>query len=161
MEEALMEMDHYNHTHVVPDTLSFARSYQLEALDRVIRENTIVYAHHLRKPSPYIVVFLVPKVVLVSQQATALRNHTDLKVGMYWGDMGVDFWDKATWENELGKHEVLVMTPAILLDCLRHSFIKLNMIKVLIMDECHHAAGKHPYVCIMIEFYHRQLRCVT
>ncbi|KAL5062982.1 hypothetical protein RYX36_024719 [Vicia faba] len=167
MEEALVEMDHYNNTHVVPDTLSFARSYQLEALDRAIRENTIVYletgsgktliaimllrsyAHHLRKPSPYIAVFLVPKVVLVSQQATALRNHTDLKVGMYWGDMGVDFWDKATWENELGKHEVLVMTPAILLDCLRHNFIKLNMIKVLIMDECHHAAGKHPYACIM------------
>ena len=60
-------------------------SYQLEALDKAIRENTIVYletgcgktliaimllrsyAYHLRKPSPYIAVFLVPKVVLVSQ----------------------------------------------------------------------------------------------
>ena len=41
------------------------------------------------------------------------------------------------------------MTPAILLNCLRHSFLKLNMIKVLIMDECHHARGKHPYACIM------------
>ncbi|XP_058762785.1 endoribonuclease Dicer homolog 2-like isoform X2 [Vicia villosa] len=177
MEEALMEMDHYSQKQVVPDALSFARSYQLEALDRAIRENTIVYletgsgktliaimllrsyAHHLRKPSPYISVFLVPKVVLVSQQAAALRNHTDLKVGMYWGDMGVDYWDEATWKKEMGKHEVLVMTPAILLNCLRHSFIKLNMIKVLIMDECHHAAGKHPYACIMTEFYHHQLRC--
>jgi hypothetical protein len=60
-------------------------SYQLEALDKAIRENTIVYletgcgktliaimllrsyAYHLRKPSPYIAVFLVPRVVLVSQ----------------------------------------------------------------------------------------------
>jgi len=60
-------------------------SYQLEALDKAIRENTIVYletgcgktliaimllrsyTYHLRKPSPYIAVFLVPKVVLVSQ----------------------------------------------------------------------------------------------
>ncbi|CAK8563398.1 unnamed protein product [Lathyrus sativus] len=85
MEEALMEMDDYNERQVVPDTLSFARSYQLEALDRAIRENTIVYletgsgktliaimllrsyAYYLRKPSPYIAVFLVPKVVLVSQ----------------------------------------------------------------------------------------------
>lgn len=41
------------------------------------------------------------------------------------------------------------MTPAILLNCLRHSFLKLNLIKVLIMDECHHARGKHPYACIM------------
>jgi len=60
-------------------------SYQLEALDKAIHENTIVYletgsgktliaimllrsyAHHLRKPSPFIAVFLVPQVVLVSQ----------------------------------------------------------------------------------------------
>ena len=45
--------------------------------------------------------------------------------------------------------QVLVMTPVILLNCLRHSFLKLNMIKVLILDECHHARGKHPYACIM------------
>lgn len=41
------------------------------------------------------------------------------------------------------------MTPAILLSSLRHSFIKLKMIKVLIMDECHHAKGRDPYACIM------------
>jgi endoribonuclease Dicer len=41
------------------------------------------------------------------------------------------------------------MTPGILLSCLRHSFIKMNMIKVLIMDECHHVTGDHPYACIM------------
>lgn len=32
--------------------------------------------------------------------------HTDLKVGKYWGDMGVDFWDGATWKEEMSKHEV-------------------------------------------------------
>jgi len=32
--------------------------------------------------------------------------HTDLKVGMYWGDMGVDYWDGATWKQETEKHEV-------------------------------------------------------
>ncbi|KAK2411667.1 endoribonuclease Dicer protein [Trifolium repens] len=109
------------------------------------------YTCHLRKPSPYIVFFLAPKVILVSQQAEALRNHADLKVGMYWGDMGVGLWDDDMWKVEMGKHEVMVMTPAILLPCLRHSFIKLNMIKVLIMDECHNASGKHPYTCIMTQ----------
>jgi endoribonuclease Dicer len=61
------------------------RSYQLEALEQAVRENTIVYletgsgktliatmllrsyACHLRKPSPHIAVFIVPKVVLISQ----------------------------------------------------------------------------------------------
>ncbi|KAL2341557.1 hypothetical protein Fmac_009497 [Flemingia macrophylla] len=175
MEEAMsMEIDNPQQK-ITPHVLPFARSYQLEALDRAIRENTIVYletgsgktliaimllrsyAHHLRKPSAFIAVFLVPQVVLVSQQAQAVRMHTDLKVGMYWGDMGVDFWDAAMWKQETEKHEVLLMTPAILLNCLRHSFFKLNIIKVLIVDECHHARGKHPYACLMTEFYHQQL----
>lgn len=60
-------------------------SYQLEALEKAIKQNTIVfletgsgktliaimllrhYAYLLRKPSQYIAVFLVPQVVLVSQ----------------------------------------------------------------------------------------------
>ncbi|GAU21811.1 hypothetical protein TSUD_176570 [Trifolium subterraneum] len=70
---------------IIPDPLPFARSYQLEALEQAVRENTIVYLEtgsgktliatmllrsytcHLRKPSPYIAVFLVPKVVLIYQ----------------------------------------------------------------------------------------------
>ncbi|KAM3691337.1 hypothetical protein ACB098_08G007900 [Castanea mollissima] len=168
-----MEVDRPQELSAEP--LSFARSYQLEALEMAIKKNTVVFletgsgktliaimllrsfAYHLRKPSPFIAVFLVPQVVLVSQQAKAVEMNTDLKVGTYWGDMGVDFWDAATWKQETEKNEVLVMTPAILLHGLRHSFFSLTMIKVLIFDECHHARGKHPYACILTEFYHRQL----
>ncbi|KAK9673490.1 hypothetical protein RND81_12G170800 [Saponaria officinalis] len=156
--------------------LPFARSYQIEAFEQAMKQNTIVFletgsgktlisimlirsfAYLLRRPTqPYIAVFLVPKVVLVTQQAEAIEKSTDLKVGKYWGDMGVDFWDGSNWKVEQEKHEVLVMTPQILLDALRHTYIQLDMIKVLIFDECHHAMGKHPYACIMKEFYHRQL----
>lgn len=60
-------------------------SYQVEALEKAIKDNTIVfletgsgktliaimllrsYAHFLRKPSPFFAVFLVPQVVLVRQ----------------------------------------------------------------------------------------------
>lgn len=45
--------------------------------------------------------------------------------------------------------QVLVMTPQILLNNLRHSFFKLSMINVLVFDECHHASGNHPYAGIM------------
>ncbi|KAK6911762.1 Ribonuclease III domain [Dillenia turbinata] len=116
------------------------------------------YAYLLRKPSPFIAVFLVPTVVLVTQQAEAVKMHTDLKVGKYWGEMGVDFWDANVWKQEQDKYEVLMMTPAILLRALRCSYLKLDFIKVLIFDECHNARGRHPYACIMSEFYHPQLR---
>ncbi|XP_074323641.1 endoribonuclease Dicer homolog 2-like isoform X2 [Apium graveolens] len=149
------------------DHLPFARSYQLDALDMAKNKNTIVfletgsgktliaimllqsYAYCLRKPSSSLAVFLVPSVVLVSQQAEVVEKHTNLKVGKYWGEMGVDFWNAADWKKEQDEFEVLVMTPQILLNALRHSFIKLETIRVLIFDECHHARGKHPYACIM------------
>lgn len=65
--------------------LDFVCSYQLEALEMALKDNTIVffetgtgktliaimllrsYSHLLRKPSPHIAVFLVPTVVLVTQ----------------------------------------------------------------------------------------------
>ncbi|CAN1236287.1 Endoribonuclease Dicer homolog 2 [Linum grandiflorum] len=159
--------------------LTFARSYQLEALSMAIEQNTISYletgsgktliavmllrhfAFRLRKPSPFVAVFLVPQVVLVRQQAAVVQTHTDLKVGMYWGEMGVDFWDGVIWKQETEKHEVLVMTPQILLNSLRHGFLKLEFIKVLIFDECHHTSGNHPYACIMKEFYHPMMTANT
>lgn len=63
-------------------------SYQLEALDAAIKQNTVVfletgsgktliavmllrsYAYSIRKPSPFYAVFLVPTVVLVQQVRT-------------------------------------------------------------------------------------------
>ncbi|KAJ6902410.1 hypothetical protein NC651_020022, partial [Populus alba x Populus x berolinensis] len=157
MEPVSMDIDT---TQQLPaDPLPFARSYQLEALEKALKHNTIVfletgsgktliaimllrsYAYLLRKPSRFIAVFLVPKVVLVRQQAGAVEMHTDLKVGMYWGEMGVDFWNAVTWKNEIDKHEVLVMTPQILLNGLRHGYIKLEWIKEFF--HCELKSGHH------------------
>lgn len=176
MEPIDMEIDGRNQHFAAADPLPFARNYQLEALEKAIKQNTIVYletgsgktliaimllrsyAYLIRKPAPFFAVFLVPTVVLVEQQSKAVMTHTDLKVGKYWGDMGVDYWDAATWKQQVDEFEVLVMTPAILLSALRHGFLKLYLIKVLIFDECHNARGKHPYACIMTEFYHLYMK---
>jgi hypothetical protein len=45
------------------------------------------------------------------------------------------------------------MTAQILLDMLRHRYIQLNHISLLVFDECHHTRKKHPYNLIMQEFY--------
>ncbi|XP_076928332.1 endoribonuclease Dicer homolog 2-like [Bidens hawaiensis] len=155
--------------------LSFARSYQIEALEQAIKKNTIVfletgsgktliaimllryYAHLLSKPSPYIAVFLVPTVVLVKQQAEYVRNHLDLKVEEYWGEKGVDNWDVDEWKKQRDENQLLVMTPDILKNALRHRFLTLNVIKVLIFDECHNARKNHAYAIIMREHYHHAL----
>ncbi|KAG0491939.1 hypothetical protein HPP92_005337 [Vanilla planifolia] len=50
---------------------------------------------------------------------------------------------------------VFVMTPDILLYNLRHCFVRMELIALLIFDECHHAQAqtRHPYAQIMKEFY--------
>ncbi|CAL4943021.1 unnamed protein product [Urochloa decumbens] len=157
-----------------PETL--ARSYQLEALERALAGNTVAfletgagktliavlllraYARRIRSsPPPCFAVFLVPTVVLVGQQARVVEAHTDFRVAQFYGDMGVDFWKADTWRAAVEGAEVLVMTPQILLDNLRHSFFRLRDIALLIFDECHHAYGNSPYANILKEFYHPQL----
>lgn len=54
--------------------------------------------------------------------------HTDLKVGMYWGEMGVDFWKAAAWKNEIDKHEVSGREAASLLFVSFSLFLFLSVI---------------------------------
>jgi endoribonuclease Dicer len=73
-------------------------------------------------------IFLANNVPLVMQQAEFLRNHTYLNVGEYYGDRLLDnklldCWDQTTWDKELEKNQILVMSPQILVDMLQHSFI--------------------------------------
>lgn len=59
------------------------------------------------------------------QQADVLRKHTSLQVSQYCGDMNVDYWDGHRWTKELREQDVWVMTPQILLNILRHGFIRV------------------------------------
>lgn len=45
-------------------------------------------------------------------------------------------------------------TPQVLLDALRHGYVNLAAdLGLLVFDEAHHAADKHPYNMILREFY--------
>ncbi|RWS16251.1 endoribonuclease Dicer-like protein [Dinothrombium tinctorium] len=94
-------------------------------------------------------IVLVPKVPLVSQQAKVIRNHLDLKVGEYIGDMNVDTWDKNFWESELVENQVLVMTAEIFRVMITQGIMSLSKVNLLILDEAHWAIGNHPYREIM------------
>ncbi|KAK7347176.1 hypothetical protein VNO80_21703 [Phaseolus coccineus] len=157
---------------VQKDPRKIARKYQLELCKKAMEENIIVYlgtgcgkthisvllmhelGHLIRKPQKNICVFLAPTVALVHQQAKVIAHSTDFKVGIFCGS-SKRLKSHRDWEQEIGQYEVLVMTPQILLHNLSHCFIMMEMIALLIFDECHHAQVKsnHAYAVIMKSFY--------
>ncbi|EFJ29552.1 hypothetical protein SELMODRAFT_91347, partial [Selaginella moellendorffii] len=142
-------------------------SYQLEVLEKVLKENTIVFletgagkthiaamlfnklADRLSMPEEKrIGVFLTPTVALADQQANVISSSTRLKVGVYHGGQ-MDTWDVRKWSEEIDSHQVLVMTAQVLFNSLQLSAIRMEMIEVLIFDECHRAQNNHPYASVM------------
>ncbi|KAK5830167.1 dicer-like protein 4 isoform X1 [Gossypium arboreum] len=154
------------------DPRKIARKYQLELCKKAMEENIIVYletgcgkthiavlliyelGHLIRKPQNRVCIFLAPTVALVQQQARVIEDSLDFKVGTYCGNCR-HLKNHHDWEIEIKEYEVLVMTPQILLRSLYHCFIRMDLIALLIFDECHHAQIKsnHPYAEIMKVFY--------
>ncbi|KAJ9688889.1 hypothetical protein PVL29_014506 [Vitis rotundifolia] len=154
------------------DPRAIARGYQLELCKKALEENIIVYmgtgcgkthiavllihalGHLIKKPQKNICVFLAPTVALVQQQAKVIEESIDFKVGTYCGNSR-RLRTHHDWEKEFEQYEVFVMTPQILLRSLYHCFIRMELIALLIFDECHHAQvqSNHPYAEIMKIFY--------
>lgn len=56
-----------------------------------------------------------------------MEKHTDLKVGKYWGEMGVDYWDAATWKQQKEEYEVVVLFfICSCIDCTKLYLVALN-----------------------------------
>ncbi|KAH6828797.1 dicer-like 4 [Perilla frutescens var. hirtella] len=154
------------------DPRKIARKYQLELCEKALEENVVVYletgcgkthiavllmykmGHLIKKPQKNICIFLAPTVALVHQQAKVIENSIDFKVGIYCGS-SAHVKSIHYWEKEVEEYEVLVMTPQILVHNLSHCFIKIELIALLIFDECHYAQldSNHPYAEIMKIFY--------
>ncbi|KAI8994875.1 P-loop containing nucleoside triphosphate hydrolase protein [Pilobolus umbonatus] len=103
--------------------------------------------------------FLVDRVPLVFQQANVIEANCDLHVEKICGEMNVDNWSEKRWKNLFLEADVCVMTAQIFLDLLRHGFLRLDEVHLLIFDECHHTTKFHPYNLIMQEFYEQCLEC--
>jgi len=56
------------------------------------------------------IIFLVPKVPLVEQQAEAIGRYTTLRVMKLHGAMEMDLSNRAGWKKKLESHDVFVMT---------------------------------------------------
>ncbi|XP_059607608.1 endoribonuclease Dcr-2 [Phlebotomus argentipes] len=109
-------------------------------------------------------VFLASTKVLARQQKEYFEQNTQFKVAVFTGDMNVDVWGQQRWRNEFENNNIVVATYQIVLDVIRHGFLKLENINVIVFDECHNAQGEHPIVELMKQFVdvpvHKQPRVI-
>ncbi|VVC42507.1 Hypothetical protein CINCED_3A023563 [Cinara cedri] len=146
------------------------REYQLELLEEVKKENTILFlptgsgktyiatmlikemGECLNKPigkGRKWTFYIVQSVPLVNQQASSLRRHLPWNIGTFSGDMNVDFWSRDQWNNILEKCHIMVMTAQIYLNNLHHGYMNIYDANLIVVDECHHAVALHPFKQIM------------
>lgn len=64
------------------------------------------------------ILFLVPKVALVEQQADFIATQTPLRVKKLRGSVEMDLTDRDKWRDAFSSADVLVMTGAMLSDLL-------------------------------------------
>ncbi|TFK52682.1 P-loop containing nucleoside triphosphate hydrolase protein [Heliocybe sulcata] len=150
--------------------LPATRAYQQEMLEESLRKNIIIALDtgsgktHIailrlkleadREPAK-ISWFIAPTVALCEQQRDVIDKGLPVPVGFISGSLEPDQWkDPALWRNVLDTHRVMVSTPQVLLDALRHGYVSLGKdIGLIVFDEAHHAVADHPYNRIMKEFY--------
>lgn len=151
------------------------RFYQSQMKDVCIAKNTIVYlptgagkTHialmairelgrrgHLEKPLSQggkRTFFIVNTVALAKQQAEMIGRNVVFKTSVYTSDRDVDTWKQDRWLEEFAKYQIIVCTCQILLDVLKHGYLAMSHINLLVFDECHHGVGDHPMHGIMEQY---------
>ncbi|KAL1692718.1 hypothetical protein GGG16DRAFT_123829 [Schizophyllum commune] len=153
-----------------PNALPQTRSYQQEMLEQSLHRNIIIaldtgsgkthiavlrLKHEMERRTNKISWFFAPTVGLCEQQRSVIQRSLPVPVGLISGALEPDQWkDAALWTRVLRDHKIMISTPQVLLDALRHGYINLGRdISLLVFDEAHHAVDNHPYNRVMLEFY--------
>ncbi|KAJ3510188.1 hypothetical protein NLJ89_g4818 [Agrocybe chaxingu] len=146
------------------------RGYQFEMLQESLHRNIIIaldtgsgkthiavlrLKHEMEREPRKLAWFVAPTIALCEQQKSVIKSQIPVSVGIVSGANEPDQWKNAAlWERVLRTHRIMISTPQVFLDALRHGYILMGRdISLLVFDEAHHAADKHPYNRIMAEFY--------
>jgi ERCC4-related helicase len=90
---------------------------------------------------------VAPTVALCSQQYGVISSTIPVPIALVSGHLQPEQWkDPALWRAVVGSHRIVVSTPQVLLDALRHGYVQLGThVGLLVFDEAHHTADDSPY----------------
>ncbi len=98
-----------------------------------------------KNKKPRTAFFVVALTTLVFQQCAVLECNLDQPIQPICGAMSPESWGKEKWAEQLKQAMVVVCTADVLLEGLRHSFVKMSEINLLVFDEAHHAKKNHAF----------------
>lgn len=142
------------------------RPYQVAAFQQACGENTIVNFetglgktlvasmcadHFLQCDRSKKVVVAVTTLALAKQQASVLRESSripDIRVAELVS--GSVQWTPEFWDRLLQNNDILVGIGQVLQKAIVDTgFFPPSRVGLLVLDECHHAVGNHPFVSII------------
>lgn len=118
------------------------------------------FRHELTKPiqqNGRRAVLLVNTVVLAMQHTEGVKEHLGLEVACWTSETKKKSWSKQKCEEQFDKHSIIVATAQLFVDAVKHSFISIEQLCIIIFDECHHARLNHPYHELMKQFQYVNL----
>ncbi|KAK7009405.1 ATP-dependent RNA helicase DDX58 isoform X1 [Biomphalaria glabrata] len=143
------------------------KDYQLELTEHAVKgKNTIIYAptgsgktivaiyiilkHLERRRNKKPVAFFATTIPLVKQQCSRITKYLKDKYKVLQVTSENDY--SMSLNMILSGYDVVVMTPKILENHFRKSYLNISDFSLLVFDECHHTHKKEPYLNLM-SFY--------
>lgn len=102
-------------------------------------------------------VILAPTVPIVRQVDESANLFPDMRACTVIGNSEVDHWDKMRWNECVEDKDILITTPQLFLDTLDSGFLHLSNFGALVVLECQHCRGRHPFAMLFSKHYARSL----
>ena len=104
------------------------------------------------------VVFLVPTTPMVRWCYRTVTAYQTFSCCHVIRNAEVVSWEFLQWDEHIRHKDLLITTPQLFHDVLASGHLHLSMFEVLVIFECQHCSGRHPYARIFAEHYRKQLR---
>jgi hypothetical protein len=97
---------------------------------------------------------LSPTVPQVKQQfEIAKQEFHILRPCLIIGNSEVDRWGKDDWRAIVAQHNIIISTPQLVLDAPDARHLHLCTFSTLVVNECQHCSGRHPFARIFADHY--------
>ncbi|UJR26111.1 hypothetical protein I4U23_007457 [Adineta vaga] len=156
----------------VPSESFTLPKYEVEVLDKVKRENTVVCLHSITSKN-FLIINVIrehsygiqrkfdeggQRIICLTMEhdlvalAELIHRHLPVDIGSFGIEHGVLLWKKEQWLQEMQIRSVFVMHPTVFHELLNRNYIEFSHIKLLILDECHQAIRDHAYGSIVKQY---------